>query len=981
MQREQLTLQSSLKPFFGGSDATAHFVAGNYFTFDYKEPINTATNPKSMIGTVLENIMFVKNFEEASKAQGMKGPSHDNDVHNQFVDFIVRTALFHREIDNPTTIGSGLSTVRNSFTEAANKALDQQISQVGYSREFLNAPLWRKVNRVDSSFTFEPRSAQNIVDDVMLSNIGYTVNNTYFDFINGVLLMMVSQLTADNVRSSEELLNAQLNLNDVRSQEELFDPRSRPSYNTNTVRKVFQSIIGNCDEYGNLRENDSIGNFCLMSYWNPQSASSAGANVKNILERLNQREYDVMEKFNNAAIDVLAQYCLSLYVRVGSFATIKQAWNASIESGDVNIITQFLNNALKDVNGNEQLKKELANAFADKIYDVIAKEINKAGVKQYKTLESNETARKIYEDVFGNWDRLHPQARNFYRAQLHVFRKARAGSNVSLNESGWVDLMENDEDYKPSQDSFSDLRLNLTHSRPGAIDTLFSYTLPFLPVDNVGELWYTDASGNVRSISHEKLDVNVFKTIYNNVYMNDQCNINGQVLNFPSYSRLSDKDFNLDDILIIRNFIKAQKEPVSNKYESASHASFDDLYVEDMRTHVVYARDENGNLYRNVNGNRVYASDDTLKDENCAGSQLKGDKQCVRFVYECILNGSPDNLSYCLDRMVDENLFNVAQNEFQNINPKMAIQVLKALGVRKNIEQNPVYGKIAVPESFESWKANFIARIADPAKRAAIDKSVNFNRYVKGVITFVKQNPVILNSQITVDQGQSTQEEPTDPYLKALKKRYFVIPPSQSQEGKLLRSEILLNSFRAPAFSVPSVSYPTMPFPNAVPTAYGNPFVAPFGMMSGGSSVEDTINNKIKRHELSSDMLYVLFADVTDCLKNAGVVLSKIDQERLNNGIERVKNIEKRSFELYNMLRTLATIAEFFKSTGCSTNKQIVELSINNLKNRGDTLAYLQNNIEGLQSCISSNSTQQNSVCNELVKTFSDLFNTAANKN
>jgi hypothetical protein len=303
---------------------------------------------------------------------------------------------------------------------------------------------------------------------------------------------------------------------------------------------------------------------------------------------------------------------------------------------------------------------------------------------------------------------------------------------------------------------------------------------------------------------------------------------------------------------------------------------------------------------------------------------------------------------------------------------------LKALGVRKVIEQHAIFGKIAVPESFESWKANFVARIADPSKRDAIDKSVNFNRYVRGVIAFIRQHPAILNSHVKAGQAQSIQDEPMDSYLKALKKRYFISPLPQSQEGKLINSQMLVNSVRTPVFGVSSPGNLILPYPNAVPALNVGNVLAPFGMMHGGGNIEDTINRKIGRHELSSDLLYIMFADVNNCLKNAGIVMSEIDQKRINNGIEQIKSIEKRSFELYNMLRTLCTIAQFFQSTGCASSKQIVELSINSLKNRGDTLAYLQSNIEGLQSCIGSNLNQQNSVCGELVKTFSDLFNAAA---
>jgi hypothetical protein len=926
MQKEQMSSQSSFKPFFGGSDATAHFVAANYFTSNYKEPINTASNPNTLLGTVLENVMFVKNYDESSKAQGMKGAGHDNDIHNQFVDFIVRTALFHREFDRPTTVGSGLVAVHDSFTVATEQALNSKLGRSEILRE-------------------------ELLNNMVPTDFELNESSTYFDYINLSLLILVDRLESANITSGETLSGVEI------------------------ARHVMRNAIGNCLSDRKL---------CLLSLFDPNNAeSSASQNIKNILNRLgsNILRSELMVKFETIAFEVLAEYALRLYQNLGGFVTIKGIFR---ESQDV--VTRSVKALLTQTKNND-LKQALLSTLSDRFFDYISGLINRESFRQYNTLESNESARKLYENVFGNWDRLDGQARNFYRAHLHVFRKASASSGTAYEKSGWVDLMKNDEDFRPPVNAFpNELRLNLTHRSKGSKDTLFSYTLPFVPVSSVGSLWYTDSSGIVRAIPNGQLNVNILKTIYDCVYMETPCIIGENVINFPkSFNRMSDKDFNLDDVLIIRNFLKSQKNVTANVPVLGNKSpSFDDLYIEDMTTRVCYAVDENGDMYRDVNGQRVYVSDDTIRADNCMGTMLKGDqKQCSRFVWECILNTNDNDLSVCLDRLADENLFNVAQSEFENIHPDMAIKVLKAFGVGKKIEQNPTLGTIGVPENFDSWRMNFLSRINNPAQRAAIEKSVNFQRYVRGAIEFVRQHPVIMNRHLKTVKGanQNVQDMPEDPYLKALNKKYFINPYPQSYEGKLMNSQLLLRSVQTPVFAVTSPGNMVAPFPNVSTTIGAGSLVAPFGMMrGGGSGFEDTINRKINRGELSSDLMYNMFADVLNSLKNTGVIIDNVDKERIQNGIDQVKSIENRSFGLYNMLRPLATVAEFFKATGCASSKQMVEMSINDIKNRADTIRYLQNNINDLQSCIGSNLNQQNSVCNELVKTFSSLFDTATEK-
>jgi hypothetical protein len=80
------------------------------------------------------------------------------------------------------------------------------------------------------------------------------------------------------------------------------------------------------------------------------------------------------------------------------------------------------------------------------------------------------------------------------------------------------------------------------------------------------------------------------------------------------------------------------------------------------------------------------------------------------------------------------------------------------------------------------------------------------------------------------------------------------------------------------------------------------------------------------------------------------------------------------------MLSSLATVSEFFSGGGQTSNGQINEVSINDIKSRAGMLKYLENSISSLQSCIGANLNSHNAMCGELNKTFAALLNASAGK-
>lgn len=92
--------RDELAPFFG-NDGRARLFIRTFLDGNYESSINEA-NPSDLRNNSLAlNVMRCANYESSAKLPDMS----DNDVHYEFTDFLVQTALFHRGVDKATGIG------------------------------------------------------------------------------------------------------------------------------------------------------------------------------------------------------------------------------------------------------------------------------------------------------------------------------------------------------------------------------------------------------------------------------------------------------------------------------------------------------------------------------------------------------------------------------------------------------------------------------------------------------------------------------------------------------------------------------------------------------------------------------------------------------------------------------------------------------------------------------------------------------------
>jgi hypothetical protein len=899
----QQNFNQSMKPFCGNSNATGLFMEANFPSGNYSIPVNTDKEPELLNGSTIESIMLAKNYKDSAKNTNMK----PDDIHNEYIDFIIRTALFHREIDNPTTLGSNLSGLKEAFNTATDDLLNQSLRTVESQTN--------------------PKLIQFLKGKVQL--------NDFTDIINATLI--------------NDLLNGGAN-----------------------ISNYISDLIGDCDKTGKFSGQTSFGNLCTATWYVGKGTTSASNNINRILT--------ANGGLTNEDVVIASVTATLKTVLLNYSELLKGDYNLNLNTNpNINDKTIFQ----KLIVDARQLKNQLKINIVDAIYDELRKHLN--SVANFMTIDKNDYAKTLFEDVFMNWSNLNLHARQFYRQHLHLFRKVGANFDTTQNQSGWADIDVDDPNLtaKLNQLKLSDIRINLMKLHKGSSNVLFGQTLPFIQTVLPRKLWYTNSNGLVTSVTG--FDQNIIRNIYDSVYMNNPYVVNGQQLMFhTNYSKVAGNtsDFNIDDALLVRNLIKSRNSAPSKSVLNFSHTEIPDLFLQDMATNVIYRRNDQG-LYRIDNGQIIQYKDDNIRNDNCAGTVLKGDQHtCTKFVRDCIVNGDKNDLEKCINTLTDlnSNMFQVAHTELaKDVDPNMAIQILRTFDIKQVIRKHPLIGDYGEPQSFDSWKETILPTLK-PTVKDAILSNVKLCDYLKGVISFVSANPSILNKNWKGDNTNiQEQQQIDDPYIRALNKTLWTNPIPNSSDARLFENQMLVRGFNSPMMAISSPRNIVNPFANVIQSR--GTMMPSFGMMSGGAnSYETSLIDKINVNGSIGETMEAMMTNVHDDLAKSKLSLTRENHLSLEKAFDTVKTIEKRLSDLHIMLRTLTDVTTLLKASGCLPADYTVNVSLENLKNRREVLTYLAQHVGDVQNCISNNMNEQNSKCAELVRYYSALVETVNGK-
>lgn len=535
----------------------------------------------------------------------------------------------------------------------------------------------------------------------------------------------------------------------------------------------------------------------------------------------------------------------------------------------------------------------------------------------------NPAVNSIITNVYAVWDQLSDSVRKFYMTHLYLLEQTSA--NVWITPSEIKAAV--------AKIAAGSVRLNLTKVKRDdpASDVLFATTLPRIPASVKG-FKYTDNAGVVQPVQFAAPQAEFLKELYKSVYKNGAlpAPIGGQA---PAYRPILPGGFPLDNDKFVKNTLTAiggPAAPVAPVVAGPFAANFDDLY-ESLATGVKYMRKPDGSLVRQEPGKAEVAFDENEVKEVIKGCGTLTKSGCDARVYRCLLSGEPRNLSSCLDKLKNADMFNVAKKEIEEMSPKIALQLLKTFGFK--ISYDPKLGKNA-PPSFEHWVAHILPKSVDNTETLnAIRGNVQLMNYLNGVVNLIRSNTDLI-SQKPVDPAINT-------YSNKAGVKYFIAPPSgRSNIGPVVLEQGILTS-RSSGLDLSLVQ--------RIPNLFGA--LKGYSPMMGGGHRDLCFNARAL-----AQMFDTTYAE----MERHGKVLVDADKQRINDAVKRVNHLEEQ------LMRINEDIKQFNKLHAIITASQGVdEVSLKEVVNSRNQITA--DAINNLASAATQNVNEQSRLGNDLV--------------
>jgi hypothetical protein len=557
--------------------------------------------------------------------------------------------------------------------------------------------------------------------------------------------------------------------------------------------------------------------------------------------------------------------------------------------------------------------------------------------------ESKPYVKYLLNTVYTGWNNLSSDVRKFYSTFLHLLVKT---------PTGWVTPPAGDVSVTARLNP-EEIRLNMAKVKKDVKNSgiLFAETLPKITnivkgvkITYEGIVYHTDFVPNVDNSD-------ILKKIYNNVYTTnslEKC--------FPSIwmsdheFKFIDTDlrpFSLDFAKLTKSILtsRTQHGNVSAKQSKASEAAknkdnFDDIFTS-LTTGVTFKR-KDGNLYR-IDGEEETLLDDAQfeKDvnESCYGTKLTSDCDVV---FRCLLTGEPKNLSRCLGKLKNQDMFKVAQREVEKMNPKVALQLLKTFGfnVRKEVPTG-----LVLPPSFEEWVQNILPRSVDEETRKTIIGNQQLMNYLKGVVSLIRNNPDI------IDKGNQKGPMTPSQYAQRAGLNTFIQPKTVGDRATLsasiLEQGVLL--------SHPSINtFPLGGLFNNV-SNIGMMGTQPF-MLQGGGVKPQCVNAS-----MLTDMFTVTFSE----MERNGKILVEADKKRITESIKRIERLEEQLIKILEDLKLFSKLNTSFNIGRYPVGEE--EVSLNEVVGASSAASITGEAVNNLKNCASQNITEQSRLMYDLI--------------
>jgi hypothetical protein len=1029
MSSETLSLKDSLMPFFGESEKALLFFNANYESSDYSNPINTKAQPDEIVGKKIFEMMLAKNY---SLENGMS----ENDIHYEFTDFIVRTALLHKEFDRSTGVNPAAQKMKASFDDAIDRSLNDPITmndlqQINFTQQRMsdnnnhyeddnNPPVIQTTrvgatatglnsNGANATFSTRPRGstgstgATGFADGIQyggnentrekLRHLLFIGNNpnrsnpTYYQFLCAAVFILagiIGEVQKDTLFDSASFKEIHLRELEMK------------------VGQYLADLIGKCDDDMSNCSRSHFGRLCLMNNWNNNGENSAVVNLNALLSRaVDQggltagKRTSILKNFqremHNIFLNVITVFAMKVLNKL-------YIYDSTRETADPQNMTieMFQKIAFNDA----ELKKSLYSTLKQGANNIFKKTAALVGVKNFQKITGNNFASEFCRNVFGNWARLDKQARSFYSSQIGVFRKNKKTLSLPQDQTGWsFNLIESDNEMSKLDCDKEDLRLNLMKESEGSDVVMFAHTLPYLPTKLIGKLWYTDADGQRRSIENANLNQETLKTIYDQVYKQDttinpshrpviNIEIGKQKMILPGDYLIvqpNTDQWSLNLKSVVKNIIDCHNKSTKSYSGKIQNVLFD------MDTGMEWFSNSDG-LYTIVDGKKLsYGEWKEKVGYNCENT-LALDKNKISSegceeVAKCILL-SPDRLPECLKKLNSYDMFDVAQNGLSKLDPHIARDLLKVFHVNlvEPSVADPRYGTpIIKPMSYNDWfdlvvNGQYLPKGWTNDFKKVLLKNEALTNYVKGVIEFVKANPAILNEGANIPSKDLDELE--DEQIIQLRNTragsigHYTHPVDNTLAEFQFNSGFLLQTANAVAFK-PQLMDMNSPFTNGF-IGDGSMEMNTLNSMGGGAMPTEEGVAGPSFAKAGSNLM-----SIVDDLRRSGLTFRQDTVKGIEEIITNLVMTEKKVNQLFKVLKMMKNLQSFVnchdngKYAGVTSGKV---LNIEEIVSNKDLLAYLNYNIGDYEKCIYTSMKYLNSGSQQILQSYFDIIQSASKK-
>jgi hypothetical protein len=919
-----------------------------------------------------------------------QGSSAD-DLHHSFVDFVVRTALYHRAIDQPTGQGMGYKALADAIERALRDApgygapLTHAVYSAGGNnltniqqgqmvRANVNGALADAINHVQAGGNANQAAYDAFIDRVVARVAAGAANadaGAAAALTPAVVAQLKGQYPGGNMTAAAASGLASKNIRNIPGLVVVGAGQNQHHFDAGLGVIATNADID--DAYKRLVLLLAAGEAHANNHITVSNANNWNGRTGNdFRDALN--EYIATAVANHAAVvkvrndlnRVVPDQANALQVNDIRDA-VRDALNAEADRVALVIRTNVANGAVQglDAHNNYRNVFQLGNVTTTGAQNAIAGKF--AGQHNALNRVANDA---LLRDVFKaiNND-MHTKVREFYKAFLNVIETN--GVNWSFEELA-----------NPANNinlaNLANYRVNLKKNLGDRTKIAFAETLPL--VKKGAKAWFTSNAG-VRS--EDMGDADYLVKLYHKIYRSQD--------NHADYVGGNAADTFEATQSLVRNMIRnntdsdqalrshRRSSPPGTLPDTPLDFLFDNSPMVELATGKVWKRDADG-LYREDNGKKIYAhkSVKELEQNGTKCYSIGGIKaaDCGKLL-KCLVDGDSRALGTCLEDIYqDVDMFKAAKDDVTATHPNMAVFVLKKFGFKADKKTS---GGVTFKrcQSVDSWLAG---KSVSADEKKAIDANEALKDYLKGLVHWINSEPAILNKHLTGDKPSAGDSRPE--MFKNLELCQYTEPVER--KGRMsFTAGLLANAapIKAPVLGL-HFGNRINPATNAVFgfPQYGRGDAMAGGCMTGGAQVSSAfVENLVNRRSNDGtvgcvDTYRALVDSTVNDLNSMGYKLDGNDMNKITDSLAQLQNLENKLRKLNGILSDFVTISDAWGMDYRAAGKGDRTVPLDQINTSADMERYLNATMNELKKSINNNMNLQAMGANNMQKTAANMI-------